>query len=94
MLIANCPDVRGLDQAILVLCLDAGLRRGEIASLQVRDLDPLTSVLTVGEGSRPPTRPSLIDVTGGSARPADGESGMSGVEAFQGTSGHVRRDGE
>lgn len=40
------------DRAILVLCLDAGLRRGEIAGLRVGDFDPLTSVLTVAEGVR------------------------------------------
>ncbi len=43
---------RARDRAILALCLDAGLRRGEVANLRVRDVDPSTSVLTVADGVR------------------------------------------
>lgn len=43
---------RARDQAILALCLDAGLRRGEVASLRVKDVDLSTSVLTVPDGVR------------------------------------------
>jgi integrase len=43
---------RARDRAIVALCLDAGLRRGEIEDLCVRDLDHLNAVLTVADGGR------------------------------------------
>jgi integrase len=43
---------RARDRAIVALCLDAGLRRGEIEDLRDCDIDPLSGVLSVADGGR------------------------------------------